>query len=55
MDFVKSVGYKIFIKGRIPVLGGQSKLEQYDSKTGIRWSVRPVFTVYELTNKKSVN
>ena len=33
----------IFIKYRILVLGGQLKSEQYDTKTAIGWSVRPVF------------
>jgi len=39
MDFMKSVEYKIFIKCRILELDGQLKSEQYDSKTGIGWSV----------------
>ncbi len=43
---MKSVEYKIFIKCRIPELGGQLKSEQYDSKTGIGWSVIPVFAHY---------
>ena len=43
MNFMKSVEYKIFIKYRIPELGGQLKSEQYDLKTGIGWSVIPVF------------
>ena len=44
MDFMKGVQYKIFMKCRIPELGGQLKSEQYDSKTGIGWSVILVFT-----------